>query len=323
MNNRRHWLELLEYVLLGGSVAGSIAAAISQQVVMAAAPLTLTLFLNTINRQQFKQSSTRNVTLVREAVRKETQALLTAKDERINNLEQQLQFLSQRLESKPDREAIAQVQQRLDRINLNDPTQKQLTELQKRTLALEKRSSVLDELGQQLTNLSQSIDESALKLDLDNVFAELSEKIEQQIDISVSNRMADINQLLVEIKQNYEYELVFDRPSSRNVLKESIAQAQERLILVCPWLGYGTDDRVISEFERLLTNGVRIEIGWGHLKDIEALGNISGSIRQQLKSKSNYYSAIPKLEKLEQKYPQQFKLKLLGTHEKFIVCDRV
>ncbi|MBD1889317.1 phospholipase D-like domain-containing protein [Coleofasciculus sp. FACHB-SPT9] len=31
---------------------------------------------------------------------------------------------------------------------------------------------------------------------------------------------------------------------------------------------------------------------------------------------------MPKLENLEQKYPDRFQLKLLGTHEKFIVCDR-
>lgn len=43
---------------------------------------------------------------------------------------------------------------------------------------------------------------------------------------------------------------------------------------------------------------------------------------QRLKSYSKYYSALPKLEAFEQKYPKQFKLKLLGTHKKFLVCDR-
>ncbi|MEP0858097.1 hypothetical protein [Trichocoleus sp. DQ-U1] len=37
---------------------------------------------------------------------------------------------------------------------------------------------------------------------------------------------------------------------------------------------------------------------------------------------SYLYSALPKLENLEQKYPDRFQLKLLGTYGKLIVCDR-
>jgi phosphatidylserine/phosphatidylglycerophosphate/cardiolipin synthase-like enzyme len=49
--------------------------------------------------------------------------------------------------------------------------------------------------------------------------------------------------------------------------------------------------------------------------------------RQQLidavaeKDQAWKYDVLPDLEQLEQDYPDLFQLKLLGTHEKYIVCD--
>ena len=34
------------------------------------------------------------------------------------------------------------------------------------------------------------------------------------------------------------------------------------------------------------------------------------------------YNAVPALEKLQAEYPNLLTLKVLGTHEKFLVCDR-
>lgn len=38
-------------------------------------------------------------------------------------------------------------------------------------------------------------------------------------------------------------------------------------------------------------------------------------------SDGGLYRSLPKLQALESQYPQLFQLKLLGTHEKFLVCD--
>lgn len=53
--SRRHWLELAEYASVAGSALGTLAAAISQQFVFAAAPLTLAVSLNLINRSRIAQ----------------------------------------------------------------------------------------------------------------------------------------------------------------------------------------------------------------------------------------------------------------------------
>ncbi|MBW4648055.1 MAG: hypothetical protein KME06_05055 [Kastovskya adunca ATA6-11-RM4] len=150
---------------------------------------------------------------------------------------------------------------------------------------------------------------------------ELERAITCQIEKSVQALTLEINRQLAAIKP-YEYRLAIDRPGSRAVLMEALALAQERLILVCPWPNrYGINSEVIQKLEELLKRKVRVAIGWGHLRDIDQASSNFGSIRQRLQVSSYLYSALPKLENLEQKYPDQFKLKLLGTHEKFIVCD--
>ncbi|WP_017304680.1 WD40 repeat domain-containing protein [Spirulina subsalsa] len=50
--SKRHWLEITEYVGIVASLSGTVAAVATQQAIYAAAPLTVTLGLNTLNRQR-------------------------------------------------------------------------------------------------------------------------------------------------------------------------------------------------------------------------------------------------------------------------------
>lgn len=158
----------------------------------------------------------------------------------------------------------------------------------------------------------------------------------------------EINLKLAQIKPQ-KYQLVIDRDGSRNLLMEALYKAQSRLIIVCPWLsGYGADEEVIQKIELLLNKGVQVHIGWGHLNDIKKIItkslpkqdanlekhedikerleylekiNASFDIYQRLKAYGGLYRSLPRLQALESQYPQLFQLKLLGTHEKFLVCD--
>lgn len=110
--------------------------------------------------------------------------------------------------------------------------------------------------------------------------------------------------------QSSEYQLVFDRSGSRIVLLEALEQAQERLIIVSPWLNRNSIDAdLMQKFKDCLNRNCRIEIGWGHLSDRNRIGI------------GWRYNALPALRQMERDYPGLFRLKLLGTHEKFLVCD--
>jgi phosphatidylserine/phosphatidylglycerophosphate/cardiolipin synthase-like enzyme len=109
----------------------------------------------------------------------------------------------------------------------------------------------------------------------------------------------------------YEYELVLDREQSRQALLEALASVKNRLILVCPWLcHHGFDLEIQNQLENLLIKGVTIEIGYGKLSDIEK-GKLTGF----------FYNTLKKATSLAGKYPN-LKLKLIGTHEKYLVCDQ-
>jgi phosphatidylserine/phosphatidylglycerophosphate/cardiolipin synthase-like enzyme len=85
--------------------------------------------------------------------------------------------------------------------------------------------------------------------------------------------------------------------------------------MVCPWVSQyavNTDmQQYIQEtFKR--NQEVKIHIGWGNLYDIEKLGIQS---LQELLTNGRY-NAISIFQRFE-----RIQLKLLGTHEKFLICD--
>ncbi len=49
---QRHWLQITEYIAIATSIGGTFATIITQQVIFSITPLTITLLLNTINRQR-------------------------------------------------------------------------------------------------------------------------------------------------------------------------------------------------------------------------------------------------------------------------------
>ena len=218
----KRWFERAEYASLGFSALGTVAAAVSQQIIYAAAPLTLALFLNVIRQRSHylqTQSLQQQIQLLASGQREEVQGVIAA--------------------------AISQF---------------------------------LDEIKRQLATI-----------------------------------------------QPYQYQLVLDPPDSRAVLMEALAKAQERLIIVSPWLRQPVFDELRSQIENALSRGVKVSIGFGYQGDIgkdKAIieGN-AGWVYQLNCDLQGNYSALPDWLKLRDTH-KRLTLKLLKTHEKFLVCDR-
>lgn len=124
---------------------------------------------------------------------------------------------------------------------------------------------------------------------------------------------------------DYSYDLVQGRGESRQIFLEAIRTAESSLILVCPWLAYGIDNEVKELIKNALDKKVSIDIGWGHLGDVDNQRNLL-SEENLLNSKKAQawggYNAFNWLSKLQSAYPTLLTLRILGTHEKFLVCDR-
>jgi len=127
-------------------------------------------------------------------------------------------------------------------------------------------------------------------------------------------------------------EIVKGRAASRVVLIDAISLAKEFLFIDSPWLSRrSVDDELLLRMTALLERGCCLHIGWGYSRDIRGL-HPDGTIIHVSESgqcfidvmadKAGNYSAFPVLEKLRARYPDQMELKLLGTHEKYVICDR-
>lgn len=188
--------------------------------------------------------------------------------------------------------------------------------------------------------------------DLRNELNILKQKLNNQVNVDIStlrNRLEPLILLTIQkiinqpinnlvnrsgleniIDERFKYKLIYDRTESRENLRKALESAKERIIMVCPWItDFGVSDSVKIDITKALENNVVIDIGWGHRKDIEDLkrdgyicnpSDISETL-QNHSHRPSLYNAVSQLTDLQKNYPN-LNLKLLGTHEKFLVCDR-
>lgn len=207
-----------------------------------------------------------------------------------------------------------------DRTRVVDQVKEQVQKLETTTQGLGNRIQVLEPLHDQVAHL---IAKSARIEEIEERIAKLSKQFEGQGGESVDQHVKAINQQLQQIQRNFEYKLVFNRTESRKQLSDALDKCTEHLILVCPWLcTWAIDDDVMRKLKALLDRERRIDIGWGHLKDIRKVEPIREKLKRFSDSQEwKMYNALAALETLEGSYPT-FQLKLLGTHEKYLVCDQ-
>ncbi len=153
----------------------------------------------------------------------------------------------------------------------------------------------------------------------------------EQIEESVKHWAQEITQQLSKIKP-YDYQLVMDRDRARSLLIEALETAREQVIIVSPWLKMRSlkQHDLMQKIENALKRGVRIRIGWGYSSDIgleddsQKLITINNKqwFYHKIRDEAQRYGGLSELMQLKQNYPQLLTLKLLGTNENFVACDR-
>ena len=234
----------------------------------------------------------------------------------IEQIKLKLQFLEENL--KVSEESLAETKLKIQSLEDNSIA----SDLVDRISELDTSLGDLHDYNLRLTNRIDNDRQYEIDEIIDAVVSakQLDTLIRQQVDRSSLEQLELIKQAL---PKKYNYNLVYGREESRQVFLDALQQSQERLILVCPWLtNYAIDldvrDLIINALER----GVSIGIGWGHLKDVNNdLSRLSQAEFLQLGKQQWLYNAVPALDKIQAKYPN-LTLKVLGTHEKFLVCDR-
>ncbi|PZV09790.1 MAG: hypothetical protein DCF22_17950 [Leptolyngbya sp.] len=114
--------------------------------------------------------------------------------------------------------------------------------------------------------------------------------------------------------------------TSRAMLEAALKQAQARLVMVYPFPEAAIfDDALMQQLQQFLAQKGCLDIGWGHLGNTNDR-HLSRPVdrRRAVNSteKGFLYTTLNQLMALKKQYPDQFRFKVLGTHEHFLVCDR-
>jgi phosphatidylserine/phosphatidylglycerophosphate/cardiolipin synthase-like enzyme len=287
----------IEYAAIGFSALGAAVALATQQLVYLATPFTISLAISLSNRQ-------------REIARCNT---------RIANLEQ-----SHSAHSQVTLREIQSIKNmdlgKSDVSSLILDTRLNSESVEEDSIHIPDIYNRIDDLDSSLLTLRD------LSMRLDNKFADsftlnenIDEIIQQKVDKSIQEQFEIIRQIL---PQKYSYNLIQGRHGSREVFIDALKQSEKSVFLICPWITkYAIDSEVERLLEAALQRGVYINIGWGHLKDVK--DKRSQLSKENLLSSSQWsYNAVPMLYELNNRYPDLLNIKILGTHEKFLVCDR-
>jgi tetratricopeptide (TPR) repeat protein len=161
--------------------------------------------------------------------------------------------------------------------------------------------------------------------------------VRSQVDAAVKTHFERVLQTLPGHGAPLEYELVFDvqaapqqvvqeKQSSHAILQQVLEQAQSRLIVVYPYPDPALlDETLVQSLRGFLERKGCLDLGWGHLGDVSQ-SRFSHSIDRRrgvnALTRGFLYDVLNQLTELKKQYPDQFRFKVLGTSEHFLVCDR-
>lgn len=239
--------------------------------------------------------------------------------------------LEHRLNSLPSGTDLTQIHAEMQ-TTANDlgKLQQQVSTVQQFTQSLDRQQK---NLGDWINRLPQILDTSALQSQMKYLTTRLEwsettlASLRTQVEAVVEGQQPPV-------QANAEYEWVFNLrssdhnklPNSRALLDDALENAQSRLIVVFPYPDHTTlDVSLVDKFKAFLDRKGHLDVGWGHL------GNLHDShtphyIRDKSSAKSAekrfLHTILSQLTQLKHQYPNQFRFKVLGTDENFLICDR-
>ncbi|MBW4491037.1 MAG: tetratricopeptide repeat protein [Trichocoleus desertorum ATA4-8-CV12] len=217
-----------------------------------------------------------------------------------------------------------------------------VTTIQRQTQALYQQHKALRDW---VYRLPQLLDNSALQSQLQSLATRLegaeggAVEVRAELEATLQSRLEGINQQLRALPNAPNHELVLalrstapsaDRPhllsGSRAFLEELLEQAQKQVIVVWPWPDpFSLDTALLEKFRAFLQRQGQISMAWSHLgvtHQSDAPRYISPRSPSSPPERSWLHDTLKQLAQLKQEFPQQFKFKILGAEENFLVCDR-
>ena len=240
--------------------------------------------------------------------------------------------LQQQIEETPSEDRLVELQTQLESListKLN-PLKDNLKGIEDLTQNLEQQQQ---HLNGWMNRLPEMLDFSALR----NQMKYLSDRIERQ-----EMHLEELGSQVVATSgeqpgQPQPYELIFDLQASyrprevasthtRSLIQTALEQSQSHLLIVFPSPDRMTlDAAMLHQFRAFLDRGGKLDIGWGYLGDVQQ-SHPPRYIQQRSSAnpadKSFLQNILSQFTHLKRQFPEQFRFKVLGTDENFLVCDR-
>jgi phosphatidylserine/phosphatidylglycerophosphate/cardiolipin synthase-like enzyme len=325
----------LEYMFIGFSVVGAVSIMYKQHLACFVAPATMSLVFNLVNRQKEITKANIQIAKLEQSITSYGQfhakeistvqtSLLSIKSSELDVLGNSVEKLDSDVSFLKDNifNVAAEYRSNFTEISTNNG----------------RLHTLIASIKSQLENVSDDLPEiyrqiHALNCDIPSQIIETvdvaigNKKIDQSIQKAVRARIDAIQQVLL---QNRPSEPINGRVAGRKVFLEALANAENSLIFVCPWITEAAiDDRVKKLILSALRKGVIVNVGWGNLNDVG--GNIDNLTKYDLlltakasggsEWDKKKYGAVEWFYDLEKQYPGLVKMKVLGTHSKYLICD--
>ncbi len=289
--------------------------------------------MRTMNAIVRKQMDTLSSWLSLKNEQREPLPDLSAPEQAVLKLRDTIATLEHRLDGLPSGADLTKLHAEMQTtvIHRLGKLQQQVSTVQQSTQSLDRQQK---NLGDWINRLPQILDTSALQSQMKYLTTRLEgsettlASLRTQVEAAVEGQQPPV-------QANAEYELVFnlrsvDRnktESSRNrvLLDDALANAQSRLIVVFPYPDHMTlDASLIDKFKAFLDRQGHLDIGWGHLGNLHdsRLPHYIHNKSSKSAEKHFLHTILSQLTQLKHQYPDQFRFKVLGTDENFLICDR-
>ncbi len=139
----------------------------------------------------------------------------------------------------------------------------------------------------------------------------------------VDSEIFSVYQRLLLASQPNDSNIITGRYEHRIKLYEILEQAQDQVWIITPWISQnGFDDSIIEGMNNCLQRKIPIHVGWGFQGDINTLIEPGKGSWTFTNGTPWQYRGMSDLRDLKNKYPNEFQLKLIGTHAKIFMSEQ-
>ena len=267
-SNENNGLRVAEQVSVGASVAGTLAAVWSQQMIVAAAPLTLALSLNLINRGRFQEKLEDDITAIVSEIDNRIERVDKEVSEEMRSLQtsvQDLSLASQNVDSQPIKAEISDLQKQF--VNLEEALSNITATTTQKTPEIPENLPTFDQtyLEQQIVELKTAI------IQLEGVITQNDRKDE------IAKLQADIANLSAALREEKELQEIIELRQ----VTDSIQQKLAELTTITPSFNSSYLEQEINQLKQNL-EVIQSEFRERELQQISELRQITDSVQEKL-----------------------------------------